>query len=146
MADEETTETAEDSSSTAATTEKALMRLSRDELDEIAAEEHDLEPDEYQNKAAIVAAILAARAGDDGQRLDVKGRLEHTGKWIVQTQVRYLNTSGKAVTVSQYALDEHGVAVVDEHTGEPVANIIDDIPFDVANKLYRKGALAPHMA
>ena len=65
------------------------------------------------------------------------GKLEHYG-WVVLSRVRYTTIEGAIAEVDEFARDADGDAI----PGEP--NIIDNIPFKVAESLSEKGVLKPH--
>lgn len=127
-------------------TKSDLTKMSREELDDVAKGDFELDPGDYPNKAAAIAGILQAQRGEDApeDRVDVKGRLEHSGRWIVKSQVRYLSKDGKPVNAKPFETDEYGQPVLDRKK-QKLPNIIDDIPFATAKKLHRDGVLAPHL-
>jgi hypothetical protein len=134
-----------DSEPAADITISGLRRLNREPLNELAREEYGLDPDEYPNKEGLIEAIMAAETGDDGQRVESAGRLKHTGAWRVVVPILYLSTAGKTQRAGLWALDSEGNLVKDPK-GNPIQNVIDDIPFKAADRAYRRGRLEPVMA
>jgi hypothetical protein len=85
-------------------------------------------------------------AGPKEGIIATKGKLQHDGRWVVLSPIRYQSTkTGEPTDAGVIELDAYGDAVLDDE-GKPLPNIIGDIAFSVAQDLRERGVLKPFLS